>query len=427
MKALNLDLLEVREAVHTITVFSSIFLLFTILIVIMLMKNNSRRMCWFITAVLLVMGGITFELMSGGLLVQDILRASDYCIVWAHVLYATVAPVFTLYFLETERDEGKEWDGRFWVVLQGLIAVLTVAFVLFEGASFLMWMTFLMEYVIIIIMLLLSSKDIRASVGFIIGCLFPIAVCLAGMREVDFNFTGSGMTMLLMVVMFLYQIDVDRELFQRKAALSENKVALMMEQIHPHFIYNSLQQIVLLCDEDAQAVKPALLNFSGYLRKNLESLTSVEMIPFLEEMKHVDMFIELSQITQSRSFQVVENFEVTDFCIPALTLQPLVENAIKYGIGMSTKGDNVVISTKIDKGYYVITIKDDGHGIKTELPTQRNTKVLESRMLRRDLSLCATGNCQLKRRNRGRSRSYKYRLRINEEGYAWLQYLLTIW
>ena len=401
MKALNLDLLEVREAVHTITVFSSIFLLFTILIVIVLMKNNSRRMCWFVTSVLIVMGGITFELMSGGLLVQDILRASDYCIVWAHVLYATVAPVFTLYFLETERDEGMEWDGRFWVVLQGLIAVLTIAFVLFERDGFLMWMAFLTEYVIIIIMLLISSKDIRASVGFIIGCLFPIAACLAGMREADFNFTGSGMTMLLMVVMFLYQIDVDRELFQRKAALSENKVALMMEQIHPHFIYNSLQQIILLCDEDAEEVKPALLNFSGYLRKNLESLTSVEMIPFLEEMKHVDMFIELSQITQSRSFQVVKNLEVTDFCIPALTLQPLVENAIKYGIGMSTKGDSVVISTKIDKGYYVITIKDDGHGIKTELPTQKEHKSVGIKNVKTRLKLMCDGELSIKKKEQG--------------------------
>jgi sensor histidine kinase YesM len=358
-------------------------------------------MGWFIAAVLTVMCGITFEFMSGGFIVHDMFGSSDKCILWAHVFYAIVAPIFTLYFIETERDEGQSWDGQFWISLQGLVAFLTIVFMLFIDDSYVKWMPFLMEYVIIIIMLLISSKDIRASIGFIIGCMFPIAVSFAGMMETGVNVTGIGMTMLLLVVMFLYQIDVERELFVREALLSENKVALMMEQIHPHFIYNSLQQIVLLCDEKPEEVKLAILNFSGYLRKNLENLTSVEMIPFLEEMKHVDLFVELSLITQSRDFELVKQFEITDFSLPALTLQPLVENAIKYGIGMSTKGDSVVIGTKIDKGYYVITVSDDGHGERTELPTQKNHKSVGINNVRTRLKLMCGGDLSISQTEQG--------------------------
>lgn len=401
MQGFNLNSDGVPEAIHTVTIIISVLLMLTILIMIMLMKNNNKRMGWFLACVLAVMGGLIFEFMSGRNLVQDTFRSSDNCILWAHIFYASVAPIFTLYFVETERDEGQEWDGQFWFSMQGLVAVLTISFILFADDSFLRWLAFLLEYVIIIIMLLISSKDIRASAGFVIGCLFPIVVSFIGIMDVRINITGIGMSLFLLVVMFLYQIDVERELFQREAALSESKVALMMDQIHPHFIYNSLQQIALLCDEDAMEVKPAILNFSGYLRRNLESLTSIEMIPFLEEMKHVDMFVELSLITQSRSFQVVKELEVTDFNIPALTLQPLVENAIKYGIGMSTEGEDIVISTKREKGCYVITVSDDGHGKRTELPTQKEHRSVGIRNVRTRLKLMCDGEVIIRQTGQG--------------------------
>ncbi len=401
MQGVDIDIYEVREAIHTVTVFGSAFLLLTLIIVITLMKNYSKRMRWFIAAVLTTMGGVIFEFIAGGCLVNDIFSSTDGCLLCANIFYAVVAPIFTLYFIETEVDEGQVWDRRFWFVLQGLFSLLTITLMLFSQVNYARWVAFLMEYVIIIIMLLISPKDIRECIGFIIGCMFPIGVSFLGMMDKGLNVTAIGISMFLLVVMFVYQIDVDRELFTKKADLSENKVALMMEQIHPHFIYNSLQQIVLLCDEDAKAVKPAILNFSEYLRKNLESLTSVELIPFLEEMKHVDMFIELSRIMPSRNFNVVKNLEVTDFNIPALTLQPLVENAIKYGIGMSTEGDSIVICSKIEKGYYVITISDDGHGIKTELSTQKEHKSVGIGNVRTRLKLMCNGELSIKQTKQG--------------------------
>ena len=150
-------------------------------------------------------------------------------------------------------------------------------------------------------MLIFSSKDIVASIYFLIGSMFPVISALIGMADPKLHFMGLGIIMMFLMIFFGYQMDMERALLNKQVELSENKVSLLMEQIHPHFIYNSLQQIALLCDEDADKVKPAIFNFSAYLRKNFEALTNEKMIPFSQEMEHVDAYVALSQILPSRN------------------------------------------------------------------------------------------------------------------------------
>jgi LytS/YehU family sensor histidine kinase len=207
--------------------------------------------------------------------------------------------------------------------------------------------------------------------------------------------------MLLLFVFFLYQMDTERDLMVKQMELSNNKVSLLMDQIHPHFIYNALQQIALLCDEEPGSVKEAIIAFSGYLRKNLESLTNEGMIPFTEEMEHADIFIELAKILPSKDFVVEKRFEVTDFKIPALVVQPLVENAIKYGIGMSTEGDKILIETKLEGGYIVIRVVDDGHGVRTELSTQKKHKSVGTNNVKTRLKILCDGEMKINRSDSG--------------------------
>ena len=343
------------EMTNRIFVLTSILLAAVVFIVAYNMKSHNRRMRYFL-------GSIAFAI--GGLMLQ----IGDYP-KYAYAMYSLVAPIFSLYFIETERDsEGQTWDGFFWMSLQSLAAILSVIMVVFTGRGNL---AFLVQYVIVIIMLLISSKDLKSSVGFMIGSMFPVAACLAGLFNKDLKVMGFGIIMLQLIVFFGYQYDMERELLRNQIELSENKVALLMEQMHPHFIYNALQQIALLCDEDPAAVKPSIFSFSSYLRKNLEALTNEKMIPFLTEMEHVDAYVELSQILPSRKFELVKDFQITDFYIPALTVQPLVENAIYYGIGMSEEGNVIRLETKLEGGYVVVRVTDDGRGKKTSLPTQK--------------------------------------------------------
>ena len=379
------------EIVNISLALAGVVMAFIIMIVSFQLRHRRVRMGWFLAASGVTLGGLMFQIAELDTGHED----GDVYTIFAYILYALSAPLFSLYFIETEREEGEEWDGRFWATIQFLVAILVSAFAVFGGNSYLMSASFLSQYLIVLIMLFFSSKSLRASTGFILGLIFPIVASLFSMADSRINVLGCGIIFQLLVVFFGYQLDTDREILQSKAELSEKRVSLLMEQIHPHFIYNSLQQITLLCDENAEAVKPAILNFSGYLRKKFQALTGESMIPFTEELEHVDMYIDLAGILPSRHFEVEKQFEVTDFKIPPLTLQPLVENAIQYGIGMSEEGDKIRIGSRLNRGWIEIYVEDDGHGKKTRLPSQKSYKSVGTENVRTRLKLLCNGELSI--------------------------------
>ena len=382
---------------NLVLAFVAVIIAFIVLIVSFQIRNRRIRMGWFMSAVCITLGGLMFQIAE---MDMPETRANVYMI-YSRMLYALAPPLFSLYFMETEREEGGEWDGRFWATIQFLVAILVGTLAFFGKNQLLLNIAFLSQYIVVMIMLLISSKNIRESAGFILGIIFPIIATLGGMADGRAEMLGFGIILQLMIVFFCYQLDTDREILRSKAELSEKKVSLLMEQIHPHFIYNSLQQITLLCDEDMEAVKPAILSFSGYLRRKFQALTGESMIPFSEEMEHVEMYIDLANILPSRHFEVEKHFEVTDFYLPPLTLQPLVENAIQYGIGMSEEGDRIKVGSRMEKGYIEIYVSDDGHGRKTELQSQRSYKSVGTENVRTRLQLLCEGELSLERSEYG--------------------------
>ncbi|MCR5105402.1 MAG: histidine kinase [Eubacterium sp.] len=379
----------VIEMINQSSVLISMVLMILVLIVAFQIKIRNQRIRYFLVSIAINLGGMMFQLAG---------YMSN-----AYAFYSLVMPAFTLYFLETERDEGEGWDGVFWMSFQTLASVLIIIMVVASGGTFLIGISFLFQYVAVLFMLLISSKKISACIGFMIGIVFPISASYAGMIVRGLYTHGFGLTMLLLIVLFGYQSDMEQELLSKRVELSENKVSLLMEQIHPHFIYNALQQIALLSDEDATKVKPAILSFSAYLRKNFEALTNEKMIPFEVEMEHVDAYVELSQVLPSRHFVLKKDFHITDFYIPALTIQPLVENAIYYGIGMSEEGDEIRLETKEENGFVVITVSDDGHGGKTELPTQKKHKSVGTKNVKTRLALLCEGELSIEKSENGTS------------------------
>ena len=362
-----------------------------LLVVVMQFRVHREQMSYFLYSVCVTMVGLSLQIADQYLLDT----AYNLYFLSSRVMYSLVAPLFTLYFMETGREEGEEWDRRFWTSIQFLMAILVSAFSILGRHHFLAQTTTLFQFIVVLIMMLFSRKGIRASIGFIIGILFPIISTLVGIVDPRLDLLGISQVMLLLSVFSLYQLDTEREVLQSRTELSEKKVALLMEQIHPHFIYNSLQQIAILSEEDAKAVKPAIQNFSGYLRRKFQALTGESMIPFEDELEHVDMYIDLAKILPSRRFEVEKDLTATDFMIPPLTLQPLVENAIQYGVGMSEEGEKIRITSVREKGYIVITVQDDGHGKRTELQTQKRYKSVGTENVRTRLSLLCNGELSI--------------------------------
>ena len=137
---------------------------------------------------------------------------------------------------------------------------------------------------------------------------------------------------------------------------------IMLSQIQPHFLYNTLGTIGHLYRNDPEA-KAALIKFSDYLRGNMDSLSQTEPLPFTTELKHTKTYLELEQLRFRDKLTVCYDLEPTDFLLPVLTLQPLVENAVRHGVrGNDTGAGTVTVATREYSDRYEISVTDDGPG-----------------------------------------------------------------
>ncbi|MEG1570121.1 MAG: histidine kinase, partial [Clostridia bacterium] len=117
--------------------------------------------------------------------------------------------------------------------------------------------------------------------------------------------------------------------------LVKSQTTIMLSQIQPHFLYNALSAIAQMCETKPASAKKATIAFSEYLRNNMQSLKTNRLVPFEEELRHLANYLMLEQMRFGEELQIVYHIEATDFRLPPLTVQPLVENAVKYGVGMS--------------------------------------------------------------------------------------------
>ena len=158
--------------------------------------------------------------------------------------------------------------------------------------------------------------------------------------------------------------DLETEKIVLNAQLTESRVSTMMSQIRPHFIYNTLGSIEQLCNIDPPKAGELVHNFAKYLRGNFRELDNPKPILMSQEMEHVRHYISIENV---RFPDMTFSFEMNsdDFHIPALTIQPIVENAVKHGLMKLQKGGTIrVISYETDT-HYCVLVEDDGVGFDT--------------------------------------------------------------
>jgi len=153
----------------------------------------------------------------------------------------------------------------------------------------------------------------------------------------------------------LYNNSIAKEL-----ELTENKISIMLSQIQPHFLYNALSAIAQLCEEDPEKAKKTTIDFSAYLRSNMESLSDKGFISIEKELDHVKNYLNLEKAIYGDSLNVIYNIQTGGFVLPPLSIQPLVENAVKHGIGKNENGGTVTITVCEKNNEYSITVLNDG-------------------------------------------------------------------
>ncbi len=175
-------------------------------------------------------------------------------------------------------------------------------------------------------------------------------------------------TLALLVVYSTIHKDTVKRLQNTETELATARLNLVMSQIRPHFMYNSLTAIAQLCTIDPKRAQKATIDFSNYLRGNLDSVNYTQPIPFSQELKHIKTYLSLELMRFDDILSVDYDIETEDFMVPALSVQPLVENAVKHGICKKRDGGTVMIKTRENSDAFIVEVRDNGAGFDINKP-----------------------------------------------------------
>jgi sensor histidine kinase YesM len=187
--------------------------------------------------------------------------------------------------------------------------------------------------------------------------------------------------------------ELEMEKIVLNAELAESRISTMMSQIRPHFIYNTLGSIEQLCKLDPPKASDLVHIFAKYLRGNFGELDNPKPILMSQEMEHVHHYISIENVRfPDMTFTFEMNSE--DFHIPALTVQPIVENAIKHGLMKLSKGGTIHVLSYETETDYCISVVDDGVGFDTSTLID-DRKHIGLRNIRERLKVMVNGKLEI--------------------------------
>ena len=277
----------------------------------------------------------------------------------------------------------------FWAMAQAavnlvLIVCLVKEFIAGKGNDRLFYVAAvlpLLTFIFDLILIWLGIFDVAEASKYVFIILFAVAVILV-LKLVPQNINAAAKAK-----------ELEMEKIMLNAELAESRISTMMSQIRPHFIYNTLGSIEQLCKLDPPKAGELVHNFAKYLRGNFGELDNPKPILMSQEMEHVHHYISIENV---RFPDMTFSFEMTsdDFHIPALTIQPIVENAIKHGLMKLPKGGTIrVVSYETDYEY-CISVEDDGVGFDTNALLDER-KHVGLRNIRERLNVMVNGTLEI--------------------------------
>lgn len=246
-----------------------------------------------------------------------------------------------------------------------------------RGRGFIAWSFIIMsEVVICIAYLTYKRKKIEKSRFIAVLAFIVFPVIAAGVQVFVYGYSLYNLACLISALGMLAQAidDNSKNLLKQQVLISTKESELsnlrnkiVLAQIQPKFIYTTLDYAGELCERDTDSAKKLISWLSKYIKGNTVFPEKEEMIAFSDELEHAKTFLEIEKVVLEDIFDVEYDIMEKEFELPALTLQPVVENAIRHGIGKlapGTKG-NIKISTYRGNGYIKIEVKDNGVGFDT--------------------------------------------------------------
>ena len=216
-----------------------------------------------------------------------------------------------------------------------------------------------------------SFRPTQFLVFTVCGLLSANIICSSGLTSYPFGTTTFHFVAVALTYAFIYlnfiRLTQKREYAEAlyRARYESIKIDALQAQIKPHFVFNVLSSIKNLYHRDAEMGDNAIDLFSRHLRAQVDA-ANIDLIPLERELDNVQTYIELEGMRRETELNVVFDIEYSDFLIPALSLQPFIENAIKYSRIDEKPDGSITISSHRDDDGVLLEITDNGVGFDVD-------------------------------------------------------------
>ena len=159
-------------------------------------------------------------------------------------------------------------------------------------------------------------------------------------------------------------VRIQIKLEEQERLLLQTRMEALQNQINPHFLFNTLNSVSSLVRFDPDTARDVIIKLATILRRLLNS--SDAFVPLREELEFIDNYLDIEVVRFGPDkLQVVKELDAAslDVMVPAMLLQPLVENSIKHGLAPKIEGGRIMIRSRISDSKLIIEVEDDGVGM----------------------------------------------------------------
>ena len=343
---------------------------------------------------------------------------SYICLFCVSLFSAVILPVLTRFLLFCA---GVKVRGAPLVYIVDLL--WTVYFALLVAAQFTKWIYYYTpdnEYyrgplypVLLVPLVLLMAVNLfallkyhaklspRYRAAFAVYFLVPLMCMMVQMVYTDVLMTVLGSAVSALIMLWIIVSDQMEQSLEQARKIAQQKASINVLQMRPHFIYNTMTTIYYLCKQDPDKAQQVTMDFTTYLRQNFTAIASENTIPFSDELQHTQAYLAVEQAQHEDNLFVSFDTPHTMFRLPPLTLQPIVENAVKHGMDPNGEPLNISVKTRRTKSGSEIIVEDDGTGYD---PVGDNGPHIALNSIRERLRAMCRGSLEITPREGGGTR-----------------------
>lgn len=251
-----------------------------------------------------------------------------------------------------------------------------------ESLQFLNLVYVSIVYITVIITLFIAKPKFRQLISYIIYMALPFIITVIQSLPDAYGISLMYAAIFLadVIVFVNVQVEIDKKLRLKEYEVMNQKALNILSQVRPQFIYKTLNSIYYLADTNPNKAKEAIDDFAKYLRKNLDASEDKGFIQLYQEIDYIKIYVKLESLHMEGKFDVSYDIAEPSILIPKLSVQPIVESAIRHFISVKRSEGHLNIRQYSDDLFNYIIVFNDGITFdeQSTLDTERNHIGVES-------------------------------------------------